>query len=572
MNSKFPADVNMETSRADLRAQYLSRWAEKKGRMIFLLENASSGVDQTSQMKELLLAFHSLAGNGAIYGFPEISDTARTAEEYIEPFTNGGADLSPNSRQEITSFIERLDQIFAAAAEQPDPTPLREKAPAAPQPSAPPASTPEKDHVHAELQRIALVDRDPFTASELAKSLGRIRHTLLSWDGNQDLIQFLRESKPNVILMETNLGDLTGFDVCRKIKADPDLAAIPVLFMSVTANLQERVEGVRAGGEAFFAKPLSSDSFIESMEIMGTAPLDVPIRVLTAEDDPNQIKFNTLVLQRAGYLVTPCPNPENLLTLLETFNPDVLLMDVNMPHYNGFELARALRQDDRYLTLPIIFLTSLDEASDYIEGLQAGSDDYLVKPVDPQILLSCVRSRSKRSLMMRTFTDQDGLTRLLNRASLMRQLDGFFSRASRYGEIVSTALIDIDHFKKINDTHGHQAGDWILRDLARFLQEKLRDSDLIGRYGGEEFLIVLPRLPAEEAHRVTDRIRQEFETKEHKLPSGESLCVTFSGGIASFPDQGLSRDNVIAAADAALYEAKRNGRNRIAIATHINPS
>ncbi len=166
-----------------------------------------------------------------------------------------------------------------------------------------------------------MVDRDPFTAAELTKSLGRIKHELLSWDGNQDPIQFLRESKPDVILMETNLENASGFDTCRKIKEDPDLASTPVLFMSAKADLRERVEGVRAGGEAFFAKPLSSDSFIESMEIMGTAPLDVPIRVLTADDDPNQIKFNTLVLEKAGYLAEPCPNPETCSTCSNRSNP-----------------------------------------------------------------------------------------------------------------------------------------------------------------------------------------------------------------------------------------------------------
>ena len=145
-------------------------------------------------------------------------------------------------------------------------------------PSASPPSFPKKDHVNAELQRIAVVDRDPFTAAELTKSLGRIKHELLSWDGNQDPIQFLRESKPDVILMETNLENASGFDTCRKIKEDPDLASTPVLFMSAKADLRERVEGVRAGGEAFFAKPLSSDSFIESMEIMGTAPLIAAIK------------------------------------------------------------------------------------------------------------------------------------------------------------------------------------------------------------------------------------------------------------------------------------------------------
>jgi diguanylate cyclase (GGDEF)-like protein len=542
-----------DTDIGSLRDQLAALWLKRREELTPLLEKSMSEEEVLSILIKVINFCQSVEEMEIAYRLPDVINTLIEAKNSLSLLLDrcrGGADEVVNT---VHATIGKLDSCFDVTREGITQSNL-------------PTSDFELKLSHPDYQIISVLDRDPSTVSDLTKSLGQIRHRVISWDGSQDPIEFLQNSAPNVILMETQLGGWSGFEVCRKLKNDPDLSNVPVLFMSTKSEIHDRVEGVRAGGDAFFTKPLSSESFIESMQIMSNTPLDVPIRVLSVEDDPHQVQFIQFVLEDAGYLVEPCSNPQNLLHLLESFNPDVLLLDVNLPNFNGFELSRIIRQDARYQTLPIIFLTSMDHDSSYIEGLQAGSDDYLVKPVDPQILLNCVRSRSKRSLVMRTFTDQDGLTRLLNRTSLMRQVDGFFSRANRYGEIVSIAMIDIDNFKETNDTHGHQAGDWVLRDLAQFLQEQLRDSDVIGRYGGEEFAILLPRLKAEEAHFVIDRLRLDYKERGTTLPNGTSISISFSGGVASYPEHGLVRDEIIGAADAALYKSKHSGRNQIFIA------
>jgi PleD family two-component response regulator len=297
---------------------------------------------------------------------------------------------------------------------------------------------------------------------------------------------------PYAVITEADLGDRTGFDLCREIKKEPRLSSVPVIFVSADSGMPERAEAVRSGSDAFIAKPLVPEALLESLQLTGSASPKVPVRVLAVEDDAVQIAFLRGVLENVGFIFEACANPEGLFDALDSFNSDIMILDVKLPRYSGYELARILRQDESYMTLPIIFLTVNEEDSGYIEGLKAGSDDYLIKPVSPQLLINCVRYRSKRSLLMRTLTDQDGLTRLLNRASLMRHLESIFSRAGRYEETLSVAVIDIGHFKGINDTHGHQAGDWVLRDLSQFLRDTLRKSDLIGRYGGEEFLVHFP--------------------------------------------------------------------------------
>ncbi len=418
----------------------------------------------------------------------------------------------------------------------------------------------------ASLRKLAILDEDEAFIESLKKLLLGKGYEIHAWRPGEDISAFLREAKPHMILMDTEFEGKNGFAICRELKGDSVLGSVPVLFASEKTSLKDRVEAVRAGGEGYFVKPLSPEPFLQALELMGVPHPDVPIRVLSVEDDPVQVAFLRKVLEGAGYLFEACLQPEEMLETLDTFNPDLLLMDIAMPGFSGFELARAVRQDSRFLMLPIVFLTVREKVSEYIEGLQAGSDDYLVKPVDPEILLNCVRTRSRRALLMRTLSNQDSLTLLYNRSSLMRQLDGFFSRAGRYGETLTIGMIDLDGFKKFNDTHGHQAGDGVLRDTAHFLRQKLRDSDVIGRYGGEEFVVLLPQLPVEDAFCVMDRLREEFASKEYTLPNGESVKVSFSGGLASFPNDGRNRETLLAAADAALYVSKRAGRNRLTIA------
>jgi diguanylate cyclase (GGDEF)-like protein len=211
-------------------------------------------------------------------------------------------------------------------------------------------------------------------------------------------------------------------------------------------------------------------------------------------------------------------------------------------------------------------MTAMKFDTGQLKALEAGGDDYLVKPIAPRLLLRSVRTRSERAFLLRSLSDQDGLTRILNRASMMRQFDGLLSRAKRYSEKMAVAMVDIDHFKSMNDTHGHQAGDAILRDLAQFLRKNIRQSDVVGRYGGEEFTLFSPQTDAQTAVATLDKLRVEFGKRNQSLPGGGFASVTFSGGVAEFPRSGEDRVSLIAAADSALYTSKEEGRNRISLA------
>lgn len=233
--------------------------------------------------------------------------------------------------------------------------------------------------------------------------------------------------------------------------------------------------------------------------------------------------------------------------------------------FSGFEVAAAIRQQRVFTSLPVIFLTGDDSSHGRREALELGGDDYVSKPIDPDQFVSLVRGRAARARQIRSLIVRDSLTGLLNHTAFREELESQVSRAGRTSEPLALALIDLDHFKAVNDTWGHQAGDAVLKALARMFHQRLRRYDHYGRLGGEEFAILLPATMIEQAHKVLEDLLAGFRSIHHHSAKGE-FTVTFSAGIAAFPT--FSRaDDLVRAADDALYRAKHSGRNCIHVAT-----
>ena len=239
-----------------------------------------------------------------------------------------------------------------------------------------------------------------------------------------------------------------------------------------------------------------------------------------------------------------------------------------MPRFTGVEATRVLRQMAAYHALPIVYLSGESDVGMQVEALRMGGDQFLIKPFNPVLLAAVVKTKIERFRETQRSTRIDGLTGLLNHTAAKSQLktmaSGLTSTASRTNSL-TVAMIDIDHFKSINDTYGHPVGDQVIRGLAWLLKGRLRTSDMIGRYGGEEFLVALPDVSPDKAREVIDRIREDFASLPHAHPSG-ALYATFSAGVACYPDFDTG-ENLTEAADYALLEAKRRGRNRVVEAT-----
>jgi two-component system cell cycle response regulator len=297
-------------------------------------------------------------------------------------------------------------------------------------------------------------------------------------------------------------------------------------------------------------------------------------RVLIADDS---LVIRAVVrsgLEDEGYDVVEAVDGLTALAECRKDPPDVVLLDVEMPGLDGYEVLSELKGDVELRDIPVVFLTSRSATTDIVAGLHGGAHDYLKKPFEPAELLARVGAAvhvkklqdqlQQRNVELDRLTRTDGLTGLYNRWHLERELARLHSDAVRHQDPLCVLILDLDHFKQVNDTHGHAAGDQVLRAFADRMSRELRAGDIGGRWGGEEFLVVLPRTDVDGAVEIAGRIRSATAAEPVMLGT-DHIVVTTSGGCALGP--GESPDALVQLADTALYQAKLEGRNRIATAT-----
>jgi diguanylate cyclase (GGDEF)-like protein len=287
------------------------------------------------------------------------------------------------------------------------------------------------------------------------------------------------------------------------------------------------------------------------------------MRVLVIDDDPDFVSCVAEVLEREAILVRSAADATRLVELLDELRPDLMLLDAMLPHVSGWDAIRVVRTTPEHRDMPILFLTGRTDLESRVAAFEAGADDYLGKPLVPEELLARVRVRLDRRRLVREMTERDPLTHCLSRRALLDGLASRLSESRRHARPLSAALLDVDRFKRVNDSYGHLVGDHVLMALGRLLNARFRLEDLRGRWGGEEFVLVFPGETAQTAAAVLSRVLDEFRTIPFRSERGERFLVTFSAGVASFPADGATVDTLIRAADARLYEAKRAGRGHV---------
>ena len=285
--------------------------------------------------------------------------------------------------------------------------------------------------------------------------------------------------------------------------------------------------------------------------------------ILVVDDDPAFVDVVAEVLEREGILVRSASDATHLVELLDEVHPDLILLDAMLPHVSGWDAIRIVRTTPEHRDVPILFLTGRTDLASRMAAFDAGADDYLGKPLVPEELLARVRVRLDRRRLLREMTERDPLTRCLSRRALLDALGSRLSEARRHGRVLSLAIIDIDRFKRVNDTYGHLVGDHVLVALGRLLNARFRLEDLRGRWGGEEFIIVFPGETAATAAAVLSRVLDEFRAMPFRSGQDRRFFVTFSAGVAAFPGDGSTVDGLLRAADRRLYEAKSAGRSHV---------
>ncbi len=341
-------------------------------------------------------------------------------------------------------------------------------------------------------------------------------------------------------------------------------AELPVVFMSTRDDIEARLQAVRAGGLAYFTKPFDVGLLIDQLDTLTSSEPPDHYRVLVVDDEAPMTSFYRAVLEAAGMEVATLNDPMAVMSEMVSFMPEIILMDLYMPGCSGLELAQMIRQQESYVSMPIVYLSAESDRERQLKAMSAGGDDFLTKPIDPAHLVSAVTSRVERWRTLRSFMVRDSLTGLLNHTRTNEELEVEIARARRTQSNLIYAMIDIDFFKNVNDSYGHPTGDRVIKGLARLLQQRLRKVDIVGRVGGEEFAAIMIDTNAENAIRVLDEMRQHFAGVVHFSDTAE-FSVTFSCGAADFSEFGDS-NSLREAADRALYKAKGEGRNKVVLA------
>jgi diguanylate cyclase (GGDEF)-like protein len=302
--------------------------------------------------------------------------------------------------------------------------------------------------------------------------------------------------------------------------------------------------------------------------------------ILIVDDNQDNVEVLRVRLDSWGYETRTATNGQEALTSVRERAPDLILLDVMMPDITGIEVAQRIKGNRSLPFIPIIMQTALDSTEAKVEGLEAGADDYITKPIDFAELKARLRSmlrikrlqealeERERELLemnerLRYMSLTDGLTGLDNRRHLNERIDEMFQHAQRLNEPFSIVMCDLDKFKSVNDTYGHQAGDEVLKQLASILKDEAREIDRVGRYGGEEFMLLLPGTVLDAAVTFAERVRKHVERHTFTFPGG-STKRTASFGVAGWPHPKIcDSDTLVRMADDALYVAKETGRNRV---------
>lgn len=309
--------------------------------------------------------------------------------------------------------------------------------------------------------------------------------------------------------------------------------------------------------------------------------------ILVVDDKPDNLRLLSIMLAEQGYKVRKAINGLMALTAVETARPDLILLDINMPYMNGYEVCQHLKASEATLDIPIVFLSALDDVFDKVKAFQVGGADYITKPYKVEEVIVRVENQlkivklqqelrqqnerlKKANLELQRLANLDGLTQLANRRRFDEYLKAEWERMARQQLPLSAIICDLDYFKRYNDTYGHLLGDDCLRAVARAISFAVKKPEnLLARYGGEELAAILPNTNAEEATLVAEAIRREIQKlKIVHAESTASKYVTASMGVASIvPKLELSPEILVALADKALYQAKRQGRDRYCLKT-----
>ncbi len=535
----------------ELRQGYFSKLPRRFNEIKTLSSQAVAAQSDYEVMAGLKMALHKIAGSAATFGINRLTETAGKFEILIETIIGSSANIDQAATKLIHQYLLEMREICADPEKYSENTGLDEDG--------------DNTGSGTEKKIVFVLGEKDSVAKDLSEQLGYFGYHVEILKSFSALKEHMEAADNELLILNSSIieNNPKTADVVKNIKYDYK-RQLGIIFFSYKDNFDIRLDCVKAGGDDFFTVPLDVSRLIDRVDSLTKDENTNPFHILIIDDDPEQVSYYALLLQQAGMITSVASDPRKVLDIMAESKPDLILMDMYMPGCDGPELASIIRQQEAFLSIPIVYLSYESNKEIQLEAMRTGGDDFLTKPIKAHHLITSVMAKAERTRSLRYFMERDSLTGLLNHTNTKESLANEVLRAERSEGNMCFAMIDIDHFKKVNDEHGHMTGDRVLKSLSRLLQDRLRRTDIIGRYGGEEFAVILINTDITNASRIMDKIRQNFSQIRQISAEGD-FYVTFSCGIASFPSyRGASELN--SAADQALYKAKDKGRNQIVTA------
>ena len=552
--AKPSAPTAIERELAELQDQYVLNLPKKIARLKDLWQKLLHYSWSDEAFSLLQRITHSLAGSGKTFGFEKLSNDARKLDEYLLPFVNHKQRPTAQERSHIDALVKTLEATAVSCEAKQQSLML---------------SSMERFKPRGQQKTVYIVDDDSHLAHYLATILSNIGYLVRSFSTPRLALEYITHQPPDLVVMDIMFpeGNLAGIEIIDDLRATTG-KRIPVVFVSSRTDLNARVNAVRSGGDAYLTKPIDVPRLLEKVNDLISVYENEKYRVMIVDDDEDLSAYYALILRKAGMDVSVINKPVKVLQTLESFNPDILLMDMYMPDYNGMELASVIRQEDKYIALPIVFVSAEGSKDIHEQAFRLGVDDFIVKPIVGEKLVDTIKRQVKRArklnLKISKLSKFDSKTSLANRQYFLEQLEYALTTNAEHADKPVLIDIAIQNIESIIDRVGLEWMESLNQQIANIIVSNIGQSDLATQFSEHVYMVLAHEQDAEHSVTLVQALRDTVNTSTLHV-GGFNFKIDCSLSVIPLSDKVTSLHALLIHAVELSDIAKQQGENSVVV-------